>query len=34
VRAVHDAASARGLPEAQFYSDPFEWGAPKDAPGS
>lgn len=34
VRAMHDAAIARGLPEAHFYSDPFEWGAPKDAPGT
>ena len=29
VRAVRDAAFARGLPQARFYSDPFEWSAPK-----
>lgn len=29
VRAVRDAVIARGLPEARFYSDPFEWGVPE-----
>jgi CDP-4-dehydro-6-deoxyglucose reductase len=28
VRAVRDAVVACGLPEARFYSDPFEWGVP------
>ncbi len=30
VRAVCDAVVARGLPEARFYSDPFEWGVPTE----
>jgi CDP-4-dehydro-6-deoxyglucose reductase len=29
VRAVRDAVVALGLPQARFYSDPFEWGGPK-----
>ncbi len=29
VRAVRDAVVAHGLPEARFYSDPFEWGIPE-----
>jgi len=29
VRAVRDVVVAHGLPVARFYSDPFEWGAPK-----
>ncbi|MDX1593005.1 MAG: CDP-6-deoxy-delta-3,4-glucoseen reductase [Gammaproteobacteria bacterium] len=31
VRAVRDAVVAAGLPEARFYSDPFEWGIPEEA---
>jgi CDP-4-dehydro-6-deoxyglucose reductase len=31
VRAMRDAALAHGLPEARFYSDPFEWGVPAEA---
>lgn len=34
VRAVRDTVVPRGLPETRFYSDPFEWGAPKDAQGT
>lgn len=30
VRAVRDAVVDHGLPEARFYSDPFEWGIPEE----